>query len=311
MTQPGGGGVGPAGGGGGRRELRGHRLGRRGWTAPALLATALAVSTSAGCGSADLPASVAPTTPPTTTVEDLEDALDPTCVAAADVALGPSEHTVASGGVERSYLQYVPASYEGVAMPVVVSLHNTGATAAQQNEASGLEGAAEADGFVLLTPQALGTPAAWDAATASTDVAFIADLLNQAQADFCVAPQRVSVIGNGDGSVFAARLACDLSSRVASAGFVGVVDDPDPCSQERPVPLIVAPGFDSDLSPWIERYDCDPTATETPEEAGGTRAVYGGCADGAALETVSGADQATANDAFWAFFAAHPLTPDG
>lgn len=288
---------------------RGWGLGR--WAAPALLATALAGVALAGCGSADLPASVAPTTPPTTTVEDLENALDPTCVAAADVPLGPSEHTVASGGAERTYLQYVPASYEGVAMPVVVSLHNTGATAAQQDEASGLRDAAEADGFVLLTPQALGTPAAWDAAAGSADVSFIADLLNQAAGDFCLEPDRVYALGSGDGSDLAGRVACELSARVAAVGFIGVVPDPDPCEQERPVPVVALPGFDADFTPWVERYGCDPEPVQVPFEggtAGDIQGDYEGCVDGAAIQTLTVVDQAVANDAIWAFFADHLLT---
>lgn len=283
---------------------------RWGWIAAAT-ATALLALGAAACGSADLPRSVTTTTtPPTTTVEDLEAALDPTCVAGADVAPGATVEAVEVDGVTRTYLRYVPSSYEGVAMPVVVSLHNTGATAAQQDEASGLRTSADAHGFVLVTPQGLGDPPTWDAGEASTDVAFVEAVLDQAGRTFCLDPDRVFAVGSGDGSVMAARLACDAADRIAAAGFVGVVPDPDPCEQARPVPVVVLPGFDADLGPWAQRYGCDPEPDLVPYDSGTPGDIQGdyqGCDEGAALRSLTVAGQADGNDGFWDFFVAHPL----
>lgn len=283
-----------------------------------MLASFGLLALAAGCGSADLPASVAPATAPSTTAttlspEQLEANLDPTCTAGGDVAPGATVQAVQVDGVARSYLQYVPSSYEGVAMPVVVSLHNTGATASQQDETSGLRTSADADGFVLLSPQGLGQPPAWDTASGSADLAFVDAMLEQAATHFCVDPDRLYVVGNGDGSAFAARLVCDRSDVVASAAFVGDVVDPDPCDQERPVPLVVLPGFDGGIGPWVARYGCDEVPTSEIVEAGATgtgtltASVYEGCVEGAALETLPQAEQALLNDAIWAFLAAHPL----
>lgn len=298
---------------------RGGSTDRRGARAAGpLVALALALALlSAACGSADLPGSVASSTvaPPTTLgPEDLEAALDPTCVAAATIPSGSTVESVEVSGVTRTYLQTIPISYEGVSMPVVVSLHNTGATAAQQDETSGLRASADADGFVLLTPQALGQPPAWDVAPDSADLAFLDAMLEQAAQDFCFDPARVYVVGNGDGSSFAARVACDRSAEVASVAFVGDVVDPAPCDQERPVPLVVLPGFEGNVDPWVARYGCDATPRAETVEAGATgtgsltASVYTGCAEGAALETLPQADQPLLNDAIWAFFVAHPLT---
>ena len=290
---------------------------RRGAGRAGLLAVSvLAVAVVAACGSADLPASVSSTTvatPTTLSPEELEAALDPTCVAGVEVEPGTSVQTVDVGGVPRSYLQYIPTSYEGVSMPVVVSLHNTGATAAQQDDTSGLRAAADADGFVLLSPQALGDVPAWDSASGSADVAFVEAMLEQSATRFCVDPARVFAFGNGDGSAFAGRLMCDLSDRVAASAFVGDVADPDPCDQQRPVPLVVLPGFEGGVGPWVERYGCDEVPSPEPVAAGATgtgtltASVYLGCEEGAALETLPDAEQALLNDAIWAFLAAHPL----
>lgn len=291
---------------------------RRGGASASGAALALAVALlGAACGSADLPGSVASSTvasPTTLGPADLEAALDPTCVAAATIPSGSTVESVEVSGVTRTYLQTIPISYEGVSMPVVVSLHNTGATAAQQDETSGLRAAADADGFVLLTPQGLGQPPAWDVAPDSADLGFLDAMLEQAAQDFCFDPARVYVVGHGDGSSFAARVACDRAAEVAAVAFIGDVVDPDPCEQQRPVPLVVLPGFEGNVDPWATRYGCDATPREETVEAGATgtgslaASVYEGCEEGAALETLPQADQALLNDAVWSFFAAHPLT---
>ena len=282
-----------------------------------ILALAVTAAALVGCGSADLPASVSSTTaatPTTLSPDELEAALDPTCVAGVDVQPGSTVQTVDVDGVPRSYLQYVPTSYEGVSMPVVGSLHNTGATAAQQDDTSGLRTAADADGFVLLSPQGLGDVPTWDSAAGSADVAFVQAMLEQSATRFCLDPARVFAFGNGDGSAMAARLACDLSDRVAAAAFVGDAAAPAPCDQQRPVPLVVLPGFDGGVGPWVERYGCDEVPSPEPVAAGATgtgtltAVVYLGCEEGAALETLPDAEQALLNDAIWAFLAAHPLT---
>ena len=278
----------------------------------ALMGAAAALS-GAACGTADLPASVAPpttATPTTLSPEELEAALDPTCLASAAVELGSTVHGVQSGGVTRSYLQYVPASYEGVGMPVVVSLHQEAGTAAQAVADRALAESAETHGFVLLSPQAAGDPSAWDPAAGSTDVAFVNDMLDQAQTDFCLEVARVYSLGVGDGGGMAALVACDLSDRIAAFGFLGVVVDPQPCELLRPVPLVAVPGREPDLAPWVDRYECDPEPTVGPvEQAGieGTSTVYDRCVEGSAIEAFDVADQAAAGDLVWSFFVAHPL----
>jgi len=277
------------------------------------MAMGLLAVVAASCGSADLPASVAPVTtatPTTLSPEQLEAELDPTCVASTAVGFGSTVHAVESGGVARSYLQYVPASYEGVAMPVVISLHHNTGTAADDVAAQGLAEAAEAHGFVVLSPQAAGEPAVWDAAVASADVTFVSDMVDQAQTDFCLSVERVYALGAGDGGDMAARVACDLSDRIAAVGFLGVVADPQPCELLRPVPLAAAPGREPDLAPWVDRYGCDPSPTVEPlgpTEVTGVRTVYTDCVEGAAIETFDVGGPTAAGDLIWPFFVDYPL----
>jgi len=286
-----------------------------------VVAFALALAASA-CGGGGEPEDAVPTS--TTGIAVTVPPLDPTCVAAEPVATGTSFETIESGGIERSYLRYVPSSYEGVAMPVVVDLHDSGSTALEEATISGLSQTAETDGFVTLTPQATGDPPAWDHRGDSADVAFVADLLDQAQDDFCLEPQRVYLAGLGDGARFAGRLACDLSDRIAAVGVVGDVAYPVACPQERPVPLLglfgsaPAPEQRKALTRWADRYGCSPEPRSEAPAADVTHRTFRGCADGAAVESYefAGADAAWptgatvgGGDLLWAFFVAHPLRP--
>lgn len=286
-----------------------------------VVAFALALAASA-CGGGGEPEDAVPTSTTGTVVT--VPPLDPTCVAAEAVATGTSFETIESGGVERSYLRYVPSSYEGVAMPVVVDLHDSGSTALEQATISGLSQTAEADGFVTLTPQATGDPPVWDRRSGSADVAFVADLLDQAQDDFCLEPQRVYVAGLGLGARFAGRLACDLSARIAAVGVVGDVAYPVACTQERPVPLLglfgsaPAPEKRKALTRWADRYGCSPEPRSETPAADVTHRTFRGCADGAAVESyeLAGADAAWptgatvgGGDLLWAFFVDHLLRP--
>ena len=286
-----------------------------------VVAFALALAASA-CGGGGEPEDAVPTS--TTGIAVTVPPLDPTCVAAEPVATGTSFETIESGGIERSYLRYVPSSYEGVAMPVVVDLHDSGSTALEEATISGLSQTAETDGFVTLTPQATGDPPAWDHRGDSADVAFVADLLDQAQDDFCLEPQRVYLAGLGDGARSAGRLACGLPDRTAAVGVVGDVAYPVACPQERPVPLLglfgsaPAPEQRKALTRWADRYGCSPEPRSEAPAAGVTHPTLRGCAGGAAVESYefAGADAAwptgaTAGggDLLWAFFVAHPLRP--
>lgn len=304
--------------------------------ATVLITASLALVATAGCGSADLPQSVAPTTVPvtSTTIDTaaLESELDPTCVAGGAVEPGTTVESVRSGGVPRTYLQHIPLTYEGVGMPVVVALHDEGGTAADLNTTSALVDAAEAAGFVLLTPQGRGEPAAWDASPGSTDVAFIADMVAQAQDHFCLESQRVYALGLGVGGALAGRLSCDLSDLMAAVAGVADVGLPVDCDdQQRPVPLLgvfsayanvdeTLPG--EGLEQWAAHYGCEPPSPTVDMTDDVLEVTLEGCGEGAAVDYAlvsagdltpstslwPGAGSLQAADLIWPFFVLHPLT---
>jgi polyhydroxybutyrate depolymerase len=222
--------------------------------------------------------------------------------------------------VERSYKEYLPASYGTSAAPVVIQLHGYLSGADGQIAMSAIEPTAEAGGFVVLTPQGNGAHAYWNAAPEPDlpdDVAFVRTLIDDVIAERCVDPTRVYVVGMSNGAFLASRVACELSDRVAGVAAVAGLLDPKACSPARPVPVLAVhgtgdrfvpadgsrgPALDtlawdsasthafeavpwapvrSSAAAWAERNGCRTAPTETPVSAAVTKVAYGSCRDGA------------------------------
>lgn len=137
---------------------------------------------------------------------------------------GSFDDTLTSGGVAREYILHVPPSYTGSdAVPLVVNLHGFASSAQAQARNSALPAKADEEGFIVVTPQAMGDPAGWDIVADSSDVSFIEDLLDALTAELCVDETRVYVAGFSSGAAMAVTLACGLSERIAAIAPVAAV----------------------------------------------------------------------------------------
>ncbi len=170
------------------------------------------------------------------------------------VGEGASVESLASGGAERSYVREVPPAHDGEhPLPLVVDLHGWGGPALAHADYTQLGRLGAARGFVTLTPQGAGAPPAWDAALDGTDVAFVGDLLDEAERTLCVDTRRLFVAGASNGAMLASALACSGGERIAAVGAVAGVSpvlpargDPDSrrCRPARPVPIVAVHGTD-------------------------------------------------------------------
>jgi polyhydroxybutyrate depolymerase len=185
---------------------------------------------------------------------------------------------VRSGGVPRSYVRQVPTAHDGRRpLPLVVDLHGWGGPALAQADYTRLGRLGESRGFVTLTPQGAGSPPAWDAGTDSPDVAFLHDLLDEAERSLCIDTRRVFVVGASNGAMLASTVACVGAGRVAAVAAVAGVspvvppvppadagrgdgDPQDECpSARRPVPIMAIHGtadpvirFDGGYAPGVD-----------------------------------------------------------
>jgi polyhydroxybutyrate depolymerase len=240
---------------------------------------------------------------------------DSACSAGADFIAGVNRGSIDSAGGQRSYMIYIPASYDPAApMPLVFSLHGFASNSAQQMEFSQWNATADQHGLIVVYPQGAGIPPGWNAgrfgegtggiiermaSSRPDDVQFITDLIDHLASQYCIDLERVYSSGFSNGAGMSHRLACELSERVAAVGLVGgaYTDLPDGCNPARPVPVIMFHGVLDPISPidggdsgggalippptiaqeWAARNDCAATPETIYDQGEVTAVEYGGC----------------------------------
>lgn len=184
-----------------------------------------------------------------------------TCPEARPHATGDFDQALTSGGIERHYLLHVPASYSGESpVPVVLSFHGYGMSAAVFGPYTGFGSVADSEGFIVVTPDAVGSPAFWNSERtpgAADDVAFVRDLLAALSTELCIDEDAVYAAGFSNGGGMALRLACDMPDRVRAVGVVAAtfID----CLAR--VPIIAFHGTSDSLVPYEGGSVADGTIT--------------------------------------------------
>lgn len=181
--------------------------------------------------------------------------------ALAAAACGPGAPTGGAGefhayhldtpdGRTRSYQVYVPP---GLAQPspVLLVFHGGGGSAEQATRGAFTPEAADAAGFVAVYPEGIGPTrlgrhfGTWNAGRCCgaaaregvDDVAFAAQLLDRLARDPALDPTRIYATGISNGAMLVARLACELSGRIAAVSLVSGPGYTQGCTPERPVPV--------------------------------------------------------------------------
>ena len=141
--------------------------------------------------------------------------LEPVVIALDDpmrVSFDPEEPTPSDGpltlevaGTTRDYLLTVPASYTGEApVPLLFNLHQLRGTAEEQLAASGFDVIAEREGFLVVTPQAVGgvwSVTGFPVGGGADDFAFVRALLDELSASYAIDAERIYATGMSQGRV--------------------------------------------------------------------------------------------------------------
>ncbi len=205
--------------------------------------------------------------------------------------------TIEFGGVNRQYLEYVPAIYDdSEAVPLVICLHGLGDN---MNNFSGIQMNRVADtaNFIILTPQALNSMlgTAWNSGASMygmqlnddiDDVGFIGALIDYASETYNIDLQRVYATGFSLGGFMSNRLACEYAHRItAIASVAGTIGSALDCIPSRAIPVMhfhgtadetigyetnqYGMGVEDMLNFWVENNQCDETAiiTDFPDIA--------------------------------------------
>jgi len=187
-----------------------------------------------------------------------------------------------SSGGTREYMVYVPDSYDpDVPAPIAYVFHGASSNKEQQLAYSNFPPYADADGALLVLPDALGTPKRWSPLGGAfagvdgvNDLQFFDDLVADVEASWCVDPGRVLVSGMSSGGFMTGSVACTHSDEVTTAGPVtATVWAKALCGTAEPVPYVYFHGTADPVVP----YDGGPNSPGPVLETSQAWADQNGC----------------------------------
>jgi len=164
--------------------------------------------------------------------------------------------TLGVGGSRRSYLLYLPSSWQrGRSLPLVLVFHGAGARSAGMARHTGFSRVAEREGFAVVYPD--GINRRWNDGRgiggARDDVGFVRLLVDSLERELGIDRRRVYATGISNGAMFSHRLACDLPGMlaaiapVAGAVPVGLAER---CGAAAPVAVLAFQGTADPFVPY-------------------------------------------------------------
>jgi polyhydroxybutyrate depolymerase len=166
-------------------------------------------------------------------------------------------------GVERTYRAHVPPSYDGKKpMPLVLLLHGHAQSGEEIARLTGLDKVADQKGFIAVYPDATAWMGrrdwrAWDTdnglvppGSNADDVSFMRKIIESAEKNYAIDPNRIFVAGLSNGGMMSFRAAGELSDKVAAMAIVsGAMSGKEP-PLKAPVSILNIHGTDDGIVPY-------------------------------------------------------------
>ena len=253
-------------------------------------------------------------TPPPATTPTTTTTTTAACGGVTDPApAGGSSGAITFGGVERTYLLHVPASYDPEKpIPVVFNFHGHGSSAQNQMSYADFRPLAEREGFAVVAPDGQGSPRRFTllgaTATEADDVEFATALVDHLADRLCLDDRRIFATGMSNGGALSSVLACRAADRFAATAAVAAVIYVPPCSgPTKPAPVVAMMGTADPVVPYAggrvnccgnpeipatedtmkrfaERHGCDAAPTEERPHPTILRRTWTACDDAGAVE---------------------------
>jgi len=198
------------------------------------------------------------------------------------------QSTIIHDDLEREFILYVPASYDGSEnVPLLFNFHGAGGNAAEQMEWGDFRPVADTAGFLIVHPQGTGMEDAgfWnigDGADGVDDIGFTEAVIDSISAEYSIDTDRVYATGKSNGGFFSILLAGQLSERIAAIASVsGTMTQNmfDNMAPVHPTPFLHIHGTGDFLVPyegnqlylsvsevldyWVDYNNCDITPIVT------------------------------------------------
>jgi polyhydroxybutyrate depolymerase len=139
--------------------------------------------------------------------------------------------------------------------PLILALHGAGETGADFADDTGFSRLADREHFLVAYPSAGGSNAFWNISGRMpgepNDVENLERSLDALESAACVDRARVFVTGVSNGGGMTARMACELSERLAGvASVAGGYRSLPPCKPRRPLPVLEIHGTGDQVVPY-------------------------------------------------------------
>jgi polyhydroxybutyrate depolymerase len=177
-------------------------------------------------------------------------------------AQGTFNATITHDGLERSYIIYVPASYDPtIPSALVLCFHGYSSSANTIWFYSGFNKIADTANFLVAYPQ--GTllegvthwnVGGWTNNSTTDDIGFTNALLDSISADYSIDSTRVFATGMSNGGFMSFLLACQLSERIAAVASVTgsmTTETYNACDPQHPTPVLQIHGTSDGTVPYL------------------------------------------------------------
>jgi polyhydroxybutyrate depolymerase len=159
-------------------------------------------------------------------------------------------------GVGRTAVIHVPKTARtGQSLPVVLAFHGSHGTGDFMASYSGLSALSDTQNFVAVFPSAARPARRWVLSNEDNggpaDIQFVEQLIDKVESMTCVNAERVYATGVSNGGGMAARVGCELSTRIAAiAPVAGGYSLLDACRPEHRVSVLEIHGTADKVVPY-------------------------------------------------------------
>lgn len=215
------------------------------------------------------------------------------CEAATPVQPGQQTIPLSVDGRAGTYVQQVPATYDGrTPLPVVFDFHGYAEPASGQVTLSALGTYGQTHGFITITPQVTEPVPLWEATIGSQDMTFAGGLFNAIERTLCVNQRRLYVTGYSNGAFMTSAIACQYAGRIAAVAPVAGIQDISGCRPSRPVPVVA---FHGTADPFVHFNGTPSKAAADLPAPTGSKKTLGQSSDSGALKKAPSIPQDTAD----------------
>lgn len=257
---------------------------------------------------------------------------------------------ISSGNSERRFIVYLPRGYKNEDKhSLILAFHGYASNPFSFEDFSHFNSLADKNNIIIVYPE--GTTSlvhlrGWNTGVhptiTSKDVLFVSNMLNDLQANLCINPQQIYAAGFSNGGGFTAKLACQLSNRIAAFAPVSgsYLTSFVSCTASRPVSIIEFHGTKDTVVPylgmkskneiatlmwlnfWAKKDTCAPQPIVTMDSKRVTKYLWTDCDANATIVhyRITGEghnwphvhftnlnEQLNAEQVIWNFFQQHPL----